>query len=126
MPTILLVEDNEHNWDMLSRRLKRRDYEVVLAVDGQQGIDKAAQLKPDLILMDVDLPVKDGLSATREIRATPNGKEVPIIALTAHAMSGDRDKALEAGCSDYHAKPVEFNRLIAQIESALSEVKSEE
>ncbi len=121
MPKILLVEDNEHNWDMLSRRLERRGYEVVLAFDGQQGVDKAASEAPDLILMDINLPVLDGREATRRIRATPDLEVVPIIALTAHAMAGDREKALEAGCDDYHTKPVDLPKLLAQMEALLKQ-----
>lgn len=120
MPKILLVEDNEYNWDMLSRRLRRHGYEVALAFDGRQGVDMAQSENPDLILMDVNLPVLDGHEATRQIRALPEQSAVPIIALTAHAMSGDREKALEAGCDDYHAKPIDLARLLVQIEALLN------
>jgi two-component system cell cycle response regulator DivK len=113
---ILLVEDNEMNRDMLSRRLERRGYEVVIAVDGQQGVDMARSEAPDLILMDMSLPVMDGWEATRELKASPETQQMPIIGLTAHAMSGDRDKAIEAGCDDYDTKPVELPRLLAKIE----------
>ena len=119
MAKILVVEDNEENWDMLSRRLLRRGYELEHAPDGQQAVTLAASSGPDLILMDVNLPVLDGLEATRQIKAAPGTSLIPIIALTAHAMSGDREKALQAGCDDYHTKPVEFPRLLEQIEALL-------
>lgn len=119
MPKILLVEDNEHNWDMLSRRLRRHDYQVVLAFDGRDGVDKARSERPDLILMDINLPVLDGHEATKQIREMPDHRETPIIALTAHAMSGDREKALEAGCDDYHSKPVDLARLLEQMNALL-------
>ncbi len=125
MPKILLVEDNEHNWDMLSQRLKMRGYEVALAVNGQEAIDKAAEEQPDLILMDISLPVLDGLEATRHIRAAEQQGRVPIIALTAHAMTGDRDKALNAGCDDYHTKPVELPRLLSQMEKLLNKTTAD-
>ncbi len=112
MARILLVEDNEMNRDMLSRRLTKRGYEVVLAVDGQEGVASAGREAPDLILMDMSLPVMDGWEATRLIRADARTAAIPIIALTAHAMSGDRDRALEAGCNDYDTKPVELDRLL--------------
>jgi two-component system, cell cycle response regulator DivK len=111
MPKILLVEDNEMNRDMLSRRLSRKGYELVIAVDGQQGVDLAHSEKPDLILMDMSLPVKDGWTATRELKADESTKNIPVIALTAHAMSGDREQALGAGCDDYDTKPIELPRL---------------
>ena len=117
MTRILLVEDHEEIWDFLSRRLKRRGYEVVVATDGQQGLDMARSEHPDVILLDMNLPVMDGWTAAGEIRKDPGMVKVPIIALTAHAMSGDRDKALAAGCDDYHAKPVDFPRLLDQIEA---------
>ena len=120
MAKILVVEDNEENWDMISRRLQRRGYRVVHAADGQEAVAMAARERPDLILMDVSLPVMDGLEATRRIRAHAQTQTTPIIALTAHAMSGDRDKALQAGCDDYHAKPVELPRLLAQMEALLA------
>jgi two-component system cell cycle response regulator DivK len=119
MAKILIVEDNEENWDMLSRRLQRRGYDVVGATDGRQGIEKAASERPDIILMDMNLPVLDGWEATRAIKAQPHTAGIPIIALTAHAMSGDREKALEAGCDDYHTKPVELPKLLEQIEALL-------
>ena len=123
MPKILLVEDNEKNWDMLSRRLRRRGYEVILAFDGQQGVEMALKDAPHLILMDMSLPVLDGWEATRRIKADAGGAKIPIIALTAHAMSGDREKARQAGCDDYHAKPVELADLLAQMEAALEKFK---
>ncbi len=119
MAKILLVEDNEMNRDMLSRRLERRGYEVVIAVDGQEGVDLAQSAAPDLILMDMSLPVIDGWEATRQLKANDKVKSVPIIALTAHAMSGDREKALEAGCNDYDTKPIELPRLLGKIEALL-------
>jgi two-component system, cell cycle response regulator DivK len=119
MPKILIVEDNEDNWQILSRRLRRRGYDVVIARDGKQGLTMAKSDKPDLILMDMNLPLLDGWEATRLIKATPKGKATPVIALTAHALSGDREKALEAGCDDYHTKPVELPRLLEQIEAQL-------
>ena len=119
MAKILLVEDNEMNRDMLSRRLERRGYEVVIAVDGQQGVDLAQSSAPDIILMDMSLPVIDGWEATRQLKAMEAMKAVPIIALTAHAMSGDREKALEAGCNDYDTKPIELPRLLGKIEALL-------
>ena len=119
MPRILLVEDNEMNRDMLSRRLERRGYEVLIAVDGQAGIDMAKAQNPDLILMDMSLPVIDGWEATRTLKDGPDTSEIPIIALTAHAMSTDRDKALEAGCDDYDTKPIELPRLLAKMEALI-------
>jgi two-component system, cell cycle response regulator DivK len=119
MAKILLVEDNEMNRDMLSRRLERRGYEVVIAVDGGEGVALARSAAPDLILMDMSLPVIDGWEATRQLKASPEMKGVPIIALTAHAMSGDREKALEAGCDDYDTKPIELPRLLTKIEALL-------
>ena len=115
MATILLVEDNEMNRDMLSRRLKKRGYEVLMAFDGKQGVDMAHASIPDLILLDMSLPVMDGWEAARNLKASDATKGVPIIALTAHAMAGDRDKALEAGCDDYDTKPVELARLLEKI-----------
>jgi two-component system cell cycle response regulator DivK len=120
MPRILLVEDNEMNRDMLSRRLQRRGFEVECAVDGQQGVDAVQRNRPDLILMDMSLPVKDGWTATRELKADPETQSIPIIALTAHAMSGDREKALDAGCNDYDTKPIELPRLLEKIEALLT------
>jgi CheY-like chemotaxis protein len=119
MPKILLVEDNEMNRDMLSRRLQRRDFEVVIAVDGEQGVALARSEAPDLILMDMSLPVMDGWEATRQLKAAPETQAIPIIALTAHAMSGDREKALAAGCDDYDTKPIELPRLVEKIEALL-------
>ena len=119
MAKILLVEDSEMSRDMLARRLARRGYEVVIAVDGAQGVTLAQTEAPDLILMDMNLPVLDGSEATRQLRAAPATRSIPIIALTAHAMSGDREKALEAGCDDYDTKPIEFERLLGKIEALL-------
>jgi len=119
MPKILLVEDNEMNRDMLSRRLQKRGYEVSMAMDGRQGVEMARAGGFDLILMDMSLPEIDGWEATRQLRAVPETQTVPIIGLTAHAMSGDREKALEAGCNDYDTKPVELPRLLAKIETLL-------
>ncbi|MGL4555784.1 MAG: response regulator [Gemmataceae bacterium] len=119
MARILLVEDNEMNRDMLSRRLMRKGYEVTLAVDGQEGLDKARAAPFDLILMDMSLPVVDGWEATRQLKADPATAAVPVIALTAHAMESDREKAIEAGCDDYDTKPVELPRLLGKIESHL-------
>ena len=119
MPKILLVEDNEMNRDMLSRRLHRRGYDVVIAVDGQEGVALAQAEAPDLILMDMSLPVMDGWEATRQLKAASETQAIPVIALTAHAMSGDREKAMEAGCDDYDAKPIDMPRLVAKIEAFL-------
>jgi two-component system cell cycle response regulator DivK len=115
MAKILLVEDNEMNRDMLSRRLVRRGFDVVVAVDGQEGVEAAGREGPDLILMDMSLPVIDGWEATRRIRAESTTRDIPVIALTAHAMAGDRDQALAAGCDDYDTKPVDFERLLGKI-----------
>ncbi|MEM7051192.1 MAG: response regulator [Acidobacteriota bacterium] len=119
MPKILLVEDNEMNRDMLTRRLKRRGYEVAVAVDGQQALDEVRALVPDLILMDMSLPVVDGWEATRRLKAAPETREIPVIALTAHAMAEDREKALQAGCDEYDTKPVELKRLLGKIATLL-------
>jgi CheY-like chemotaxis protein len=119
MPKILLVEDNEMNRDMLSRRLVRRGFAVDVATDGEQGVERARAGRYDLVLMDMSLPGIDGWEATRQLRAAPETASVPIIALTAHAMAGDRDRALEAGCSDYDTKPVEFERLLGKIAALL-------
>ena len=119
MAKILLVEDNEMNRDMLSRRLERKGYEVVIAVDGQQAIDLAASVKPDLILMDMSLPIIDGWEATRRLKADALTKPIPIIALTAHAMPEDERKAREAGCNDYDTKPIELPRLLEKIVALL-------
>jgi two-component system, cell cycle response regulator DivK len=121
MAKILLVEDNEMNRDMLSRRLGRRGYHVVVAADGEQGIRLAKAEVPDLILMDMSLPVLDGWEATRQLKAAPETQYIPIIALTAHAMAGDREKALDAGCNDYDTKPIEFPRLLEKIQAFLAE-----
>ena len=119
MPRVLLVEDNEMNRDMLSRRLIKVGYEVAMAVDGAEGVAMAKAGPYDIILMDMSLPVIDGWEATRQIRAEPALAKVPIIALTAHAMAGDRDKAMEAGCSDYDTKPVEITRLLGKMTALL-------
>lgn len=119
MAKILLVEDNEMNRDMLSRRLERRGYQVPIAVDGGQGVAMAQSEAPDLILMDMSLPVLDGWEVARQLKAAPETRGIPIIALTAHAMVGDRKKALEAGCDDYDTKPIEFPRLVEKIEALL-------
>jgi CheY-like chemotaxis protein len=120
MAKILLVEDNELNRDMLSRRLQRRGYEVISAGDGQEGIAMARAEPVDLILMDMSLPVLDGWQATRRLKDDPGTRPIPVIALTAHAMPGDREKALEAGCDDYDTKPIDFIRLIHKIEAQLA------
>jgi CheY-like chemotaxis protein len=112
---ILLVEDNEMNRDMLSRRLQRRGHEIVMALDGDEGVVKAASELPDLILMDMSLPVMDGWNATRTIKANAATAHIPIIALTAHAMAADRERAMQAGCDDYDTKPIEFDRLLGKI-----------
>jgi two-component system, cell cycle response regulator DivK len=119
MAKILLVEDNEMNRDMLSRRLERKGYTVAIAVDGQQGVDMTYADAPELILMDMSLPIIDGWEATRRLKADDKTKAIPIIALTAHAMSGDREKALEAGADEYDTKPVDLPRLLAKIEALL-------
>jgi CheY-like chemotaxis protein len=120
MAKILLVDDNEMNRDMLSRRLVRNGHEVFIAIDGQQGVDMAMLQLPDLILMDMSLPVIDGWEATRQIRANDATRKIPVIALTAHAMAGDREKAMEAGCDDYDTKPVEISRLLGKITALLA------
>ena len=119
MPRILIVDDNADNRDSLARRLRRRGFEVGLAVDGASGVDSAREEPPDLILMDMNMPGVDGWEATRQIKATPGLEDVPIIALTAYAMPGDRERALECGCHDYHSKPIEFEQLNGQIEETL-------
>ena len=126
MPNILLVEDNEMNRDMLSRRLQRRGYEIVIAVDGKDGVTKAQAEAPALILMDMSLPVLDGWEASRQLKAAPDTGGIPIIALTAHAMSGDREKALAAGCDDFDTKPIELDRLLGKIEALLARGASKE
>jgi two-component system cell cycle response regulator DivK len=115
MTKILLVEDNEMNRDMLSRRLIRKGYEVVMALDGRQAVEMASGENPDLIIMDMSLPVIDGWEATRQVKATPATRAIPVIALTAHAMAGDREKAIEAGCDDYDSKPIDLPRLLGKI-----------
>jgi CheY-like chemotaxis protein len=124
MPRILLVEDNEMNRDMLSRRLQRKGYSVLIAVDGEQGLATAYSEMPDLILMDISLPFIDGYEVTRRLKANPRTKHIPVIALTAHALLTDRDKALKAGCNDYDTKPVDFTRLTEKIETLLVKEKS--
>jgi two-component system, cell cycle response regulator DivK len=119
MTKVLLVEDNEMNRDMLSRRLLRNGYEVVIAVDGQQGVNMALSERPAVILMDMSLPVIDGWDATRRIKADAATREIPVIGLTAHAMAGDREKAMEAGCDDYDTKPIELARLLGKIAALL-------
>jgi len=119
MSKILLVEDNEMNRDMLTRRLERKGYEVVIAVDGQAGIDMASSTSPDIILMDLSLPIIDGWEASRQIKADPATQSIPVIALTAHAMAGDEKKAREAGCDDYDTKPVDLKRLLGKIGNLL-------
>jgi len=119
MATILLVEDNEMNRDMLSRRLERKGYQILIAVDGQEGVNKARQERPDLILMDMSLPVLDGWEATRQLKADAATRDIPIIALTAHAMAEDEKRAREAGCDDFDTKPIELPRLLAKIAAQL-------
>lgn len=119
MAKILLVEDNEMNRDMLSRRLEKKGFQVVVAVDGQQGVDMATSEIPDLILMDMDLPVIDGWEATRRVKAGESTRGIPVVALTAHAMVGERDKALAAGCDDFDTKPIDFPRLLGKITTLL-------
>jgi len=120
MPKILLVEDNEMNRDMLSRRLQKRGYEIVIAEDGEQGVRLAQSEAPALVLMDMSLPVLDGWEATRQLKADPVTRSIPVIALTAHAMAGDRERALEAGADDFDTKPVELTRLLEKIEALLA------
>jgi CheY-like chemotaxis protein len=121
MSKILLVEDNEMNRDMLSRRLERKGFEVVIAVDGQDGVTMAASEKPDIIIMDLSLPVMDDWEATRRIKASSATQSIPVIALTAHAMASDEQKALEAGCDDYDTKPVDFKHLLGKIANYISD-----
>jgi two-component system cell cycle response regulator DivK len=124
MPRILLIEDNEMNRDMLSRRLQRKGYSVLIAIDGEQGLATAYSEIPDLILMDISLPFIDGYEVTRRLKANPRTKQIPVIALTAHALLTDRDKAMKAGCNDYDTKPVDFTRLTEKIETLLVKEKS--
>ncbi len=119
MAKILLVEDNEMNRDMLSRRLKKKGFDVEIAVDGQEGVDKSISVKPDLILMDLSLPVLDGWGATKAIKTNADTAKIPVIALTAHAMAGDRERAMEAGADEYDTKPIDLKRLISKINSFL-------
>jgi CheY-like chemotaxis protein len=121
MPKVLLVEDNEMNRDMLSRRLARNGYDVLIAVNGQEGVDMAGREKPDLILMDMSLPVLDGWEATRRLKADPATASIPVIALTAHAMDSDREKALAAGCDDFDTKPIELPRLLEKMKAFVSD-----
>jgi two-component system cell cycle response regulator DivK len=121
MTKILLVEDNEMNRDMLSRRLIRNGYEVVMALDGRQAVEMASGENPDLIIMDMSLPVIDGWEATRQVKAAPETRAIPVIALTAHAMAGDREKAIEAGCEDYDTKPIDLPRLLGKIAMLLQQ-----
>ena len=123
MPRILLIEDNEMNRDMLSRRLIKRGYDVAIALDGEQGVAMARSERPALILMDMSLPGLDGWDATRQLKAMPETRGIPVIALTAHAMSGDREKAAAAGCDDFDTKPVELTRLIEKIEALLGRTR---
>ena len=120
MAKVLLVEDNEMNRDMLSRRLEKKGFDVVMAVDGRQGVDLASTSGPDVILLDMSLPVMDGWEAARILKGDDATKDIPIIALTAHALGGDREKALEAGCDDYDTKPLDLKRLLGKIEDALN------
>jgi CheY-like chemotaxis protein len=122
---ILLIEDNEMNRDMLSRRLERRGFRVVLALDGGSGVEMAETEAPDLILMDMSLPILDGWEATRRIKGSPATRHIPIIALTAHAMSSDRDRALDAGCDDYDTKPIDLARLLGKVEALLSPARGQ-
>ncbi|MDA0293819.1 MAG: response regulator [Verrucomicrobia bacterium] len=122
MAKILIVEDNEMNRDMLSRRLERRGFAIVMAMDGQQGVEMTRSERPDLILMDMSLPVMDGWAATQAIKADPELSKIPVIALTAHAMAGDREKAMAAGCDDYDTKPIELPRLLEKIAKFLPDV----
>ncbi len=121
---ILIVEDNEMNRDMLSRRLERKGYSITMAVDGGAGVEKAIAEIPNLILMDMSLPVLDGWEATRRVKANPQTRHIPVIALTAHAMTGDRAKAIEAGCDDYDTKPIDLARLVSKIEAQLERAKT--
>lgn len=120
MPRILLVEDNDMNRDMLSRRLTKRGFEVTIAMDGVEGVNLTRSTLPDLVLMDMSLPLKDGWQATAEIKADPATRAIPVVGLSAHAMAGDRDKAIEAGCDDYDTKPVDLDRLLGKIDALLA------
>jgi two-component system, cell cycle response regulator DivK len=120
MAKILLVEDSEQIWDFLSRRLERRGHSVVLAHDGEQGVASAKAAAPDIILLDMNLPVMDGWTAARALKADPQTQKMPIIALTAHAMAGDREKSMQAGCDDYHPKPIDFAKLLGQIDALMA------
>jgi two-component system, cell cycle response regulator DivK len=120
MPKVLLVEDNEMNRDMLSRRLERKGYTVLCATDGQTGVDMALSEKPDIVLMDMSLPILDGWEATRRLKSLAATQNIPVIALTAHAMSSDREKALEAGCDEYDTKPIDLKRLLGKIDALMS------
>jgi CheY-like chemotaxis protein len=126
MPKILIVEDNEENRDSLSRRLQRRGFQVITAEDGKVGVAMAQAEKPDLVLMDMNMPELDGWEATRQIKALDGLGAVPVLALTAHALAGDKERALQAGCADYHTKPVDFPKLLAQIESILQKRTNEQ
>lgn len=119
MNKVLIVEDNEMNRDMLSRRLERKGYEVLIAIDGAEGVSMGIETKPDIILMDMSLPIIDGWTATQQLKSNPQTQDIPIIALTAHAMAGDREKALAAGCDDYDTKPIELPRLLSKIDNLL-------
>ena len=121
LATILLVEDNEMNRDMLSRRLMKRGFAVNTAEDGQEGLDSARRQRPDLILLDMSLPVKDGWTTAAELKADPLTRDIPVIALTAHAMDGDRQRAMSAGCDDYDTKPVDLKRLLLKIDARLAQ-----
>jgi two-component system cell cycle response regulator DivK len=121
MPQILLVEDNEMNRDMLSRRLKRKGFEVLMAFDGDECMQVLSEQKPDLVLMDINLPGRDGYKLTREIKTDSSTRSIPVIALTAHAMSGDREKAIAAGCDDYDTKPVDLKRLLGKIQNLMEQ-----
>ncbi len=123
MPKLLLVEDNDVNRDMLSRRLIRHGFEIEIAIDGAQGLAMAQSIAPDLVLMDMSLPIIDGWEATRQLKASANTRQIPVIALTAHAMSGDRERCLAAGCDEYDTKPIEFSRLLAKIQALLNAAK---
>ena len=120
MPTILIVEDNEMNRDMLSRRLQRRGFDILIATDGAEGLAAARERNPDIVLMDMSLPVIDGWEATRQLKSEDRTRKIPIIALTAHAMSGDRQRAVDAGCDDFDTKPIELARLLEKIEQCLA------